>query len=836
MAKYLESYGQKTLDNGYSLCFIRPGEKRPYGNDWEKTVHGEKRIAAAIRKGRGGFGVGIKCRKSPGVDIDCYDADLVEHMKKFVTDLLGETIERVGLAPKTLLVYRAANPFRKVQSTRYEDDEGRSVKLEVLADGQQFVAFHVHPETGQPYRWKDKKAPHNTPLAELRTITEAQAQKIADEFDKQAKARGWNRASKMTAPERADPTSGRELDLDDPFITDKHKVQISDEDLRAKLQMVPDVNDHDIWFHVGMALFHQYDGSDEGLMLWHEWSADGVTYDSDALDDRWKTFNIEGKRREPITARFILKHAQIEEKRIANEELGDVRAAIEDAPDLPALQDVMTRIKTVAFGQIVREGLIVELKARVKKVSGVTMSVTTLRKMVRYENPENRSTPLWLVNYVFVQEDETFFNLDTCRGLTRVAFDSTFARFMMTKRDRLEGNSSPEHSASQVALNRYQIPIVANKMYLPSEDPVFNLNGQDYANFYTTVGIPNMPDAYTKADKQAIKRITGHLEHLFIHERERKLLLDFFSYIVQNPGERVSWAPVIQGAEGDGKTFFYEMMGHVLGAENVQTVPGEALTEKNTSWAEGSQFCFIEEIRLHGANRFDVMNKLKPYITNKMASVRRMRVDWYKVINTVNYYLVTNFKDGMPVDRSDTRYFPMFSRWQTIGAIKAFERDNPQYYNRLYQGTAAHAGAIRKWLMNRELGAEFNPKKRAPLSSAKSEMIFLNQSEEEEAFDISLRESTDPMYCPQLLASDLCDEKMGEHDAAAPYGRLLKQLLSTHGFSYLGRPRIDGTPRRLWSQEPQLFTDDKGQLDRTKIEAWVAGKLLPPGEVDISDL
>ena len=835
MAKYLEKYGKITLDNGYAICFIRPGEKRPFGKEWEETLHGPKRIAAAIRKGRGGFGVGIKTKGTPGVDIDCYDRDIVDHMREFTIELLGETIERVGQPPKTLLVYRAEKPFRKVQSTRYEDDEGRSVKLEVLGDGQQFVAFHVHPDTGEPYRWKDKRAPHNVSADELPTITEKQAQKIADEFDRIARERGWRRASKISRVETKN-AQGKELDFDDPFITDKHKVQISPDELRAKLQMIPDNEDHDIWFHVGMALYHQFDGSDEGLMLWHEWSSQASNYDSDVLDDRWKSFDIEGKRREPITARFILKHAKLEEERIAGEELDDVKASIENAPDLPAVRDVMARIKTIAFDQIVREGLIVDLKKRVKDVAGVSMSVPTIRKMVRYENPDNRSTPPWLQNYVYVQEDETFFNLETTRSLTKIAFDSTYARFMMTKRDRLEGNSSPEHSASQAALNRYQIPIVANKMYLPGEEAIFTLNGEDYANTYTDKGIPDMPEKLSKRDKIAIKRVIGHLEHLFIHERERKLLLDFFSFIVQNPGKRVNWAPIVQGIEGDGKTFFYEMMGSVIGAENVNTVPGEALTEKNTAWAEGSQFLFIEEIRLHGANRFDVINKVKPYITNLMVSVRRMRTDWYKVINTVNYYLATNHKDGMPVDHKDTRYFPMFSRWQTIAAIKQFNADNPKYYDNLYGALEHHSGAIRKWLLERELGEEFNPKKRAPVSAAKAEMIFLNQSEEEEAFEESIEKSTDPMYCKTLLCSDLVEDKMNELGGTAPYGRLLKQLLSEHGFMFIGRMRLDGETRRVWTQKPDLFRGEDGQIDNERVRKWTLGKLQDPDEVDISDL
>src|SRR4051794_20872032 len=58
--------------------------------------------------------------------------------------MLGETEAlRIGLAPKRLLVYRAEAPFAGFKRH----------PIEVLARGQQFVAFAIHPETGQPYQW-----------------------------------------------------------------------------------------------------------------------------------------------------------------------------------------------------------------------------------------------------------------------------------------------------------------------------------------------------------------------------------------------------------------------------------------------------------------------------------------------------------------------------------------------------------------------------------------------------------------------------------------------------------------------------------------------------------
>jgi hypothetical protein len=697
------------------------------------------------------------------------------------------------------------------------------VKLEVLGDGQQFVAFHVHPDTGKPYRWKDKKHPANTALADLPVIDQEDAREIVAEFERLARDKGW--PEKNTVKRLAAGGSGK-YDLDDPFVEDKSKVEITAEELRAKLQSVPNCDDYDTWFHVGMALHHQFDGTDEGLLLWHEWSSQAHNYDQDVLDEKWSTFSIQGKKREPLTARFILKQAQQEEERLATEELDEVREEIKDASDLPQIKAVCSRIKNLAFDSLVRESLVTDIKDKIKKVSGTNMSPAAVRALIRYENPEHRAMPTWLEQFVYCQHDETFYSTKTRQMLTTRAFDQSFARYMMTKKDRLEGRSAPEHTASHVALNRYQIPVVANRMYLPGEEDIFTLNGLDFVNSYTDIGIPITPNELNRKGRGAVDAVLKHMEHLFVDDRERKLLLSWIAYIVQS-GKRSNWAPVIQGVQGDGKTFFHLLLGAVLGAENVKTIPGEALTEKNTAWAEGTQFCLVEEVRLHGKDRYEVINKVKPYITNQMVSIRRMRTDWYDVINTVNYLLTTNHKDGVPVDANDTRYYPMFSRWQVKATLDIFNENNPNYYVEL-MAALEEPGALRRWLLDYELHKDFDPWKRAPVSHAKAEMIFLNQTEEEEAFSAALDGNKDRAFCSTLLDSSLVHDKMTEQGATAPYGRALKMMLSEHGFAFVGQAKdLEGKNRKWWSQEPQRFRriiDKEAKPNGDAIRAWLKGE------------
>jgi hypothetical protein len=104
---------------------------------------------------------GILCGEIVGVDIDALDEELSAKLVALARELLGHSpLQRIGRAPKTLFVYRVETPHEK-QSTAelffgedVEDKEAKT-KVEVLAKGQQFVGFGIHPDTKAPYSWPE---------------------------------------------------------------------------------------------------------------------------------------------------------------------------------------------------------------------------------------------------------------------------------------------------------------------------------------------------------------------------------------------------------------------------------------------------------------------------------------------------------------------------------------------------------------------------------------------------------------------------------------------------------------------------------------------------------
>ena len=255
---YARKYGQAVIEAGYDICLIRPGTKRPWGNKWEARKYNSSSLEVELNQKTEMFGIGIKTAYTPLVDIDCYDEDVVAELRKLVEETLGESIVRIGEYPKTGIVYRADQPFPKIQSGAYFDEQGRRVKLEVLGEGQQFVAYAIHPDTKEPYRWEGKLHPAIVPANELHSIAREDAKLFADHFDMIAEREGWARAG-----------SQRQLikpgvDRTDPFADVKDIVGLSIDDQRAELMQIPGAADYDTWIDVGMACYHENTGSNDG--------------------------------------------------------------------------------------------------------------------------------------------------------------------------------------------------------------------------------------------------------------------------------------------------------------------------------------------------------------------------------------------------------------------------------------------------------------------------------------------------------------------------------------------------------------------------------------------
>lgn len=836
---YLAKHGAQLISNGYRIVPIMRGSKRPPFDGWQKMTATLKDLRGWVEGDYSRAGVGIITRNTPAVDVDVLDAKVAAHMSRFVQENFGFAPVRVGLAPKTLLLFQSDTPFPKLNSQIYEDpfgdpdaaftQSGNPVghlrKIEILGDGQQFVAFAKHPDTGKPYVWTENGDPLEIRAADLPTLSLEEAQSIIAEFDRVAIAEGWTPYKAGRSISRLTPkTTGGKVDHDDIFASDKARTDISDDDLRRKLLLVPGHEDYETWLQVGMALWHQYHGEELGLQLWHEWSEQANNYDPDALDAKWETFDATDKGREPVTARLIIKLADEQVKEIAVETFREIKEELGRCATLEDLRSTCEKVKHIEFDVFARSQIVGLVKDRFKSITNTLLAMGTARDMVRYENPESKEVPKWLEGWVYCTQDKGFYSRTKRYDMGTEAFNAAFSRFMLTKRDVLEGKANPETLPAAFALNNKQIPIVRTRMYLPGEDDLFSYNSKPYVNSYSDLNIPDVPTKLNGDERDAVETVKGHFGHLFADETDRRVLLDAIAFLVQNPGQRLNWAILLQGTEKDGKTFFAGLMAAVLGADNINNLPAQAMEEKYNSWSEGAQVVFFEEIKLQGHNRFDVLNKVKPLITNTMISVRRMQTDIYQVVNTATYFLTTNFRDALPLDMNDTRYFVLFSRFQREEQLAAFLKKDPTYYDRLY-AALEYGGALRKWLLQHKISPTFSPMKRAPQSKAKAEMVRYSQSEEAAVLQEILATVMRVDLCSQIVNTAALADEMVNRGSDVPYGKAMNKLLLDAGFTKLGKVRIGTETPNFWSRTPEKFLDKDGVVDTLAVRNWIDADL-----------
>ena len=839
----LAHLGSRLIDNGYSIVPIAVGKKAPGFDGWSKVRSTKPQLDEWITSGHRQSGAGILTKHTPAVDIDILNEEVALEAEAKAREIFGEAPLRIGRAPKRLLVFRTETPFRKMRSNRYQDEWGDLHQIEILGDGQQFVAYHTHPDTGRPYQWPSEKVdkdgktiseggPLTIRANDLPDITVEQCEAFIEWFEERAKKESdWKIVKKARSNQLG------EIDMDNPFLEDSQAVDISEDELRNRLMMVPNADDYDTWINVGMALHHQFDGSDDGLDLWKEWAETADNFDSDGCDRRWADFAIDGKHRSPLTARYILKlskEAAAESNVALILKLRDMFSA---AKDLPGWNKARDAAREAEIDSLARSAMATLAKERLDVINQSKTPLSEVKKAIAYSPSKSEKTPGWAAPFVYDTTDDRFYDTDRKFSTTQQGFNAMFDRKAMTKKDLLDGKTTPTSTASTLALNVFKITVVNGRRYEPGADKIFHRPDGIFANTYPEHEIPELPDELLPRDKAAIKRVKKHVAHLLEKPEERRLLVDWLSWVVQNPGKHVNWSILLQGVEGDGKSFFAFLLRAVMGVSNVQMLNAHILESPFTDWVVGQCVTCIEEVRLIKAtNKYELLNRIKPFITNDVIEVHPKGKATYDAVNTTSYLLFSNFRDALPLDDDGRRYCVLFSRWQRKDKLDAFKAENPDYYDNLYNTIVTSAPALRKWLLEWEQEESFKAKGDAPTTDAKKYMIRQAQPEFiQNVFDI-ISEGEEPLISNELIDASRLTEVMMDRSMDIPGNKSVGIMMSRYRFESLGKVRVGSDVRTFYTREPEMFQfrDHDGgiHVDTAKIRKFVAEKSK---EVDDDD-
>jgi hypothetical protein len=168
--------------------------KEVYLTGWGSLTPTADDITGWKRDHPGWSNTGIATRHTPAIDIDIIDAVIAIMVDNLVLDHFGHTgviLRRIGRAPKRAILFQAPEPFAKrLVVFDVPTADGKLPRIEILANGQQLIAYGIHPDTKRSYLW-EPAGPMQVPCKQLPIITAESADRFLAAAVKLLKKNGW---------------------------------------------------------------------------------------------------------------------------------------------------------------------------------------------------------------------------------------------------------------------------------------------------------------------------------------------------------------------------------------------------------------------------------------------------------------------------------------------------------------------------------------------------------------------------------------------------------------------------------------------------------------------
>lgn len=542
-------------------------------------------------------------------------------------------------------------------------------------------------------------------------------------------------------------------DEDDPCSLEQALAEqpldgIGLEEIKLYLSKLPvaDLESYDTWFKAGVAVHHQTSGSEEGLEIWIDWSRGSSWFDERECRSKWHGFANRESVSKPARFDYVIGRAGgrlviVESK---YDRLRDQARAITDITEYERFKKHLRGIPLNELSRDLRGMLAQQVFEVWGKGVGLTKSdikaelTVSGKKKKALDIFEGVAGPDWVKDWVYSEVTCEFYNHKLAYGVKKEAFNAKY--------DRMVECLDSETQASAFALNQCRIPTVVDKMYWPGADTFFDFEGKLMVNEYRPFGLAPV-DRIDDDGQKVIDQLLDHVAWLIDDEREQRILLDWIAFVIQNPGKKVNWAILLQGIRGIGKSYFVSLMEAMMG-RGVSILEPTAIKERFTGWAYGSRVVAIEEVRISGANRFEIMDKLKPYVSNATIPIEQKNRDGRTVPNFTSYFMLTNHKDALPLDDDERRYCPIFCRIKDKHQMfdeRGGEQEAADYFDDLFANLSLYPGVFLRWFLDREIGAEFNASGRAPETKWKQLMTSISVSDEQDELDDMIEEHRCPI-------------------------------------------------------------------------------------------
>lgn len=612
--------------------------------------------------------------------------------------------------------------------------------------------------------------------------------------------------------------------------------------VREALEFVDADCSRDVWVMAAAAMKHQFSPhqDEDAFALFDEWSSRGSKYGGEEETRyTWGSVKQTAPNRLPVTIRSLLREA-VEggwnDKRATEHLLHHTIKRFESAENVMDLVDngIKRILATPLMGAMQEDMLVNSLAQQARERFSYKITPSAIRKDLQKLKAEIRlkEEPVqkdpeapWAKDVVYVQAADEFFRYRTGERIKTVAFNAAYSRHLMPTKEQLMAaslatgtpttlaqESTPVCRPSDYALNKLRLPTYHDYAYNPAlpGEKMFLVNGAKFFNIY----MPTYPSLdRTRAD-EAGRLIHLHFSNLIAEPKHRITMIDWMAYQVQWPGRKVRWAPMIQSTEGAGKTLIAEILKGVLGPEHVRVIDGTAIKSGWNEWSFGNQVVVLEEVKVSGTSKYEVMNSLKPLITNDSISINERFRNQREVPNITNYIVFSNHHDALALTPGDRRYFVLKSPLQTKAQVLAL---GEEYFATIFNFLKHRPGAFRAFLMDWEISDDFDPNGHAPRTEYVQDMVNDSANELTATVRRLLLEGDYPLVQFDIVSATALKNAVVTIEGVKATMQQIAQVLREEGLHQAGRHMIGTERQYLWTR-PGISESDAlaAALEREK--------------------
>lgn len=766
------------LQNDMNLTLVKKGGNAPILKNWQNQTLKKKKLFNHIERGGNlGFSIG---EKHLVVDVDPENGGMKSYKK--LEKIIGK------YKPNTISPSGGFHIYFKLP----KDVHGQSFKgklgerkefegVDILGRGKQVVI----PQSERPkrgtgvYEWgagKPKLIVHKIPkkllLMVLKGGSKASAKK--PEYDNELVATVMGRSGT-----NSDKTPEEVWKILSAIPNDKH-------------------TEYDTWVEIGMSI-HDWDAED-GLALWRRWSKlNKKKHNEREMKKKWNSFSHGGGK----TFATLVYHAKNFLHDDRQDEIIELKSEIQKASLKTLELNLFSKIRKMALTKVEMSTISKLVSKRLIKLQDGAPPMSEVRKLLTPNQvTEQLPIPDWAKDWLYVTSHSVFLNTDERQMVKREGFDLINGWNI----PRGQGGDGGKISAFKHCADEGFLQTVSRLAYVPfRKDTFFTMEGTTYGNLFNPKSVPKAARKYSKEGKAAIQLVKDHFMLITNDKRNADILIDWCAHNVQEMGIKILWSPLIQSIEGTGKTFIGQLLTSCIGHQNVGIVSPSIICSDFNDYAVGSAVGVFQELRIVGQNRYEVVNAVKPLITDNYIAYHPKGVKGYTVMNTTNYIATTNFKDAIPLEKDDRRWFVIFMAIGSLSEIRQLTgKGHVEYFSDLFSALQTHSGEIKKWLMGRDL-TEFKKIKTAPMTKHKLSMIATENTGNKgvKAVEKMIATGGNLFNTKVVNLQALYDTMLMENVEVELSAREKISVIKRLGFTlHPKKVKFKGVPREFWTSIP----------------------------------